>query len=96
MSISKGTIVRTISLVIVIINMILKKCGVDVINVSESQILTAVEMIIELAVIIVAFWKNNSYSQNAIKADEFLKNLKEMDIDADEDFAGEIIEGDDE
>lgn len=96
MSISKGTIVRTISLVIVIINMILKKCGVDVINVSESQILTAVEMLIELAVIIVAFWKNNSYSQNAIKADEFLKNLKEMDVDADEDFAGEIIKGDDE
>ncbi len=96
MSISKGTIVRTISLVIVIINMILKKCGVDIINVSESQILTVVEMIIELAVIIVAFWKNNSYSQNAIKADEFLKNLKEMDIDADEDFAGEIIKGDEE
>ena len=75
--ISKGTIVRTISLAIVLINIILKKFGVDLINVSESEILTGVEMLIEIAVIVVAWWKNNSYSKNAIKADEFLKELKE-------------------
>lgn len=79
MKISKGTIVRTVMLVIVIINMILKKCGVNLINVTESEILSAVEMIIELAVIVVSFWKNNSYTQNAIKADEFLKQLREVE-----------------
>lgn len=79
MKISKGTIVRTVMLVIVIINLVLKQLGHDLINVSESEILTAVEMIIELAVIVVSFWKNNSYTQNAIKADEFLKNLKTLD-----------------
>lgn len=79
MRISKGTIVRTVMLVIVIINLVLKQLGHDLINVSESEILTAVEMIIELAVIVVSFWKNNSYTQNAIKADEFLKNLKTLD-----------------
>ena len=79
MKISKGTIVRTIMLLIVIINLILKQLGYDLINVSENEILSAVEMIIELAVIIVSWWKNNSYSKNAIKADEFLKNLKEME-----------------
>ena len=75
--ISKGTIVRTISLVIVLINIVLKKFGVDLINVSESEILTAVEMLIEIAVIVVAWWKNNSYSKRAIQADEYLKHLKE-------------------
>lgn len=79
MKISKGTIVRTIMLLIVIINLILKQLGYDLINVSENEILSVLEMIIELAVIIVSFWKNNSYSKNAIKADEFLKNLKEME-----------------
>lgn len=79
MNISKGTIVRTIALLIVIINIILKRCGIDVINVSESEILTIVEMLIEVAVIIVAFWKNNSFTDKAIKADEFLKNLKESE-----------------
>ena len=79
MKISKGTIVRTIMLIIVIINLVLKQLGHDLINVSESEILSVVEMLIELAVIVVSFWKNNSYTQNAIKADEFLKNLKTLD-----------------
>lgn len=77
MKISKGTIVRTILLVVVIINLILKQFGLDLIEVTESEILTVIEMVIEVAVIIVNFWKNNSYTQNAIKADEFLKQLKE-------------------
>ena len=79
MKISKGTIVRTVMLVIVIINLMLKQLGHDLINVSESEILSVIEMLIEVAVIAVSFWKNNSYTQNAIKADEFLKNLKESE-----------------
>ena len=79
MRISKGTIVRTVMLAIVVINLVLKQLGHDLINVSESEILSVVEMLIELAVIVVSFWKNNSYTQNAIKADEFLKNLKTLD-----------------
>ena len=43
MSISKGTIVRTIAILLVIVNMVLKYLGLDVINVSESEILTFVE-----------------------------------------------------
>lgn len=79
MKISKGTIVRTVMLVIVIINLILKQTGHAIIDVSENEILSVVETIIELAVIIVSFWKNNSYSKNAIKADIFLKELRDMD-----------------
>lgn len=79
MKISKGTIVRTIMLVIVLLNMILKHFGLDVINVSESEILSVVELLIEIAVIIVNFWKNNSFTKKAIKADDFLKELKESE-----------------
>lgn len=77
MKISKGTIVRTIMVVLVIVNVVLKQFGVDAINVSESEILSFVEALIEVATIVVAFWKNNSFTKNAIKADEFLKTLKE-------------------
>lgn len=77
--ISKGTIVRTVMLVIVVLNMILSHFGLDVINVSESEILSVVEMLLEVAVIIVTFWKNNSFTDKAIKADEFLKTLKESE-----------------
>ena len=77
MKISKGTIVRTIMLIIVLVNMILQHFGLDIINVDESEILSLVEILIELAVIILTFWKNNSFTEKAIKADEFLKALKE-------------------
>ena len=77
MKISKGTIVRTVMLIIVVLNMVLKHFGIDVINVSENEVLSVIEMLIEIATIIVTFWKNNSFTQNAIKADEFLKTLKE-------------------
>ena len=77
--ISKGTIVRTIMLVIVLINMVLQHFGFDIIKVDENQVLNLVEIVIELAVIIVSFWKNNSFTDKAIKADEFLKHLKECE-----------------
>ena len=75
--ISKGTIVRTIMIIIVIVNMVLQHFGLDIINVEESQVLSLVEVLLELAIIIVGFWKNNSFTDKAIKADEFLKTLKE-------------------
>ncbi len=79
LKISKGTIVRTIMLIIVVVNMILQHFGIDIIKVDESEIASLVEIILELAVIIVTFWKNNSFTDKAIKADEFLKTLKESE-----------------
>jgi SPP1 family holin len=79
MKISKSTIVRTILVLLVIINLILERCGVDVIPTDEAFILMLVETLIEIAIIIVGFWKNNSFSKKAIKADEFLKELRESE-----------------
>ncbi len=79
MKISKSTIVRTILIVLVIINFFLEKLGVDLIPTDESTILMWVEWLIEIAVIVVGFWKNNSYSEKAIKADEFLNTLRESE-----------------
>lgn len=76
MKISKGTIVRTVALALVLLNMLLKALGKPLIDVEESTILYWVEYIIGIAVIIVTFWKNNSFSSAAIKADEFLKGLR--------------------
>lgn len=79
MKISKGTIVRTILLVVALINMGLQHFGIDIIKVDEASIVSLVEYIIEIAIIAVGFWKNNSYTDKAIKADEFLKTLKESE-----------------
>lgn len=77
MKISKGTIVRLIAVLFVIVNLILKAAGKPVIEIDEGTIGAFVDAVITIAVIIIAFWKNNSFSKAAIKADEFLKKLKE-------------------
>lgn len=76
MNITKGTIIRTIMFLIVAINFGLEKCGVDIIPADENKITMIVETLIEIAVLVVGFWKNNSFTPAAIKADEVLKQLK--------------------
>lgn len=76
MKISKTTIVRTILIILVIVNLALEKSGVDIIKTDESLIYAAVEYIIEIAIIIVGFWYNNSFSKKALKAQEYLEELR--------------------
>ena len=76
MQISKTTIVRTILLILVIINLALEKSGIDVIKTDESLVYTAVEYIIEIAIIVAGFWYNNSYSEKARKAQKYLEELR--------------------
>ena len=76
MKITKSTIVRTILMLLALVNFILEKFGIDIIPTDENTIATLVELGIEVAVLIVGFWKNNSFSPAAIKADEFLKQLR--------------------
>ena len=79
MKITKSTIVRTILVALVIINFVLEKCGLDIIPTDEYTVLMFVETIIEIAILVVGFWKNNSFTEKAIKADEFLKQLRESE-----------------
>jgi SPP1 family holin len=81
MKITKGTIIRTILLLMVIVNFALERAGVDLIPVSESGVAMFVETVIEIAVIAVAWWKNNSFSENAIKADKFLNELRNSEAE---------------
>lgn len=79
MKITKGTIIRTILVVLVIVNLILERCGVNIINVDKSTVGMIVETAVEVASIAAAWWYNNSLTENARKADEFLKKLNESD-----------------
>ena len=79
MKVTKSTIVRTILFFAVMLNFFLERCGIDIVPVDESAILMFVEYAIEIAVLIVGFWKNNSYTPKAIQADQFLKELRESE-----------------
>ena len=75
----KSTIIRSICLLIVLINFVLRSTGHDVLNIDESQIAETIEMIISIMVIVLSWWKNNSFTENAQKADEYLEELRKFD-----------------
>lgn len=77
MKISKATIVRTMVLFIVLINIILRAFGIHPIDISENDIATVIELSIEILAIVCAWWYNNSFTERARKADEFFKSLKD-------------------
>lgn len=77
MKISKGTVIRTVMLFAVLINYILKMLGLNLIPTDESFITQLTEALISVGTVIASWWYNNSFSENAKKADEFFKSLKE-------------------
>ena len=77
MKISKGTIIRTICLLLALTNITLEAFGKKVIPISNEQISDAISVIFTIITSLTAAWKNNSFTPEAIKADEYLKELKE-------------------
>lgn len=77
MKVSKGTIIRTVCLILALINVTLEMFGKKVIPISNEQISDVISVIFTIVTSLVAAWKNNSFTEEAIKADEYLKELKE-------------------
>lgn len=76
MKVNSGTIARTVVLALALINQVLIAFDCNVINISEDTINTLVGTIFTVVTALVAFWKNNSFTPEAIEADEVLKELK--------------------
>ena len=77
MTISAGTIARTIILILALVNQILTATGHSVINISDESINTLISTGFTIVTAIVAWWKNNSFTQSALKADEVMREGKE-------------------
>ena len=76
MTVKKGTIARTIVLALALINQLLTAFGYNVIDISDETINTLISTIFTIITAIIAFWKNNSFTPEAIEADEVMKALK--------------------
>ena len=76
MKVSKGTIARTIILALALINQILNALGYQVLNISDEEINTLISTIFTIVAAIAAWWKNNSFTKAALKADEVLREEK--------------------
>ena len=76
MNITSGTIARTIILVLALLNQLLTATGHSVINISAESVNTLISTGFTIVTAIVAWWKNNSFTQSALKADEVMRELK--------------------
>ena len=75
--VSPDTIARTIILVIALVNTVLTMSGKNPLPFADDDIYTAVSIIATLAASAWAWWENNSFTTEAIKADEYLQELKD-------------------
>ncbi len=76
LQITSGTIARTAILILALVNQVLTATGHSVINISDENINTLISTGLTIVSAIIAWWKNNSFTQAAIMADEVMKEDK--------------------
>ena len=76
--ISTGTIIRTIILALALFNQVMTASGHPIINISDETITQVVTAIATIITAVIAWWKNNSFTNEAIQADTYMHQLKDM------------------
>lgn len=79
MAVRTDTIIRTIVLVLALINQVLSATGHKLIPIDDDQIEELITLSITIIASLVAWWKNNSFTASAIKADAYKKELDDME-----------------
>lgn len=75
-NVKADTIIRTIVLIIALLNQGLAIFGKEAFPITEDEVYQVVTVIATIASSVWAWWKNNSFTKNAIEADKVLDNLK--------------------
>ena len=76
LNVTAGTIARTIILALALANQILTATGHGIINISDDDVNTLISTIFTVVSAVAAWWKNNSFTQSALKADEVMREDK--------------------
>lgn len=79
MQITKRTIVNTVINALALINSIMVMIGKPVLNISTDEVNMLVSVVFTVVAWISGFWYNNSFTDEAIKADEYLDLLRNRD-----------------
>ena len=76
--INKMTIIRTVLLIAGLINLALTIFGRNPLPFSDQQIADFVSLLWTVSAALWAWWKNNSFTNEAIQADTYMHQLKDM------------------
>ena len=75
--ISAATIARTACLLLALTNQLLSACGKPVLPIESATVEQLVTTGLTVAAALVGWWKNNSFTPEAIEADGYLEKLRE-------------------
>lgn len=78
MKVKQDTIIRTVLLVLALVNQCLTISGHAILPISDEEVSALISTVFTIITSLMAWWKNNSFTQNAMMADEYLKELKEQ------------------
>lgn len=73
--------VRTIALIIALINLILYFCGKEQLNIEAETVWGYITTIVTVATSLCAWWKNNSITPEAKAADEVMRAAKQTEFE---------------
>ena len=76
MNIKKETIIRTVILIVALINQVLTVTGASLLPISDEEITEILTLTLTIGASLWAWWKNNSFTKNALEADKVLESLK--------------------
>ena len=71
-NITKGTLIRTILLVLALINQVLAVFGKSPIPIDDDTVTNLISTVWTVIASLIAWWKNNSFTDKAIEADKVL------------------------
>ena len=71
-----GTIVRLIVMILSMVNMLLTVNGKNPLPWSEDEMYIGLSQVAAILATVWTWWKNNSFTKEAIKADEYLEDLR--------------------
>lgn len=91
-SVKPATWARTACLVLALVNQVLAIFGKNALPFAENDVYQIVSMIATIVTGVIAWWKNNSFTEPAQLADDYLAKLREeikSEVEADKEFKEE-------
>jgi len=74
--ISKGTIIRTACLILALVNNALALFDKSPLPIDDEVVTQVVSLLFTTGTALASWWKNNSFTPEALEADKVLKSLK--------------------
>lgn len=71
-----GTVARTIVLFIALLNQIFAISGIAVLDINENDVYQLISLLFTVVSALASWWKNNSFTEEAIESDKLMKELK--------------------